>query len=483
MGESLTNKTIRGVAWNSVDRIATYGISFIVSIVLARLLTPDDYGLIGLINIFIVIFNTILDGGLSTALIRKEEVNNIEYNTVFYANLIISIILTGLLYLCAEPISSFFDRPELASLLRAMSFVLVINALSIVQQSILTRNINFKDQTKVSVIAQIVSGVLGISLAFCGFGVWSLVIQQLSGRFLTTIFWGIYSRWLPSLVFSWNSFKELFSFGWKLLVARVLGSLWGQLYQFVIGKFYSPYMLGLYTRATQYSHLFSTGVSDVVLKVSLPIMSSIQNEEDRLIIATRKIIKATMFFTFVLMMGMAAIAKPLVFVLIGEKWLPCVPMLQIVCFNVMLNPLSYINENLLTVKGKSDKLLILQVSKIVITIVPLLLGYIGGFYWMLTSSAVVSWIAIFLYTYYTKKYYGYSAHEQIKDIAPSFGVATLMAIPVYLLSLLQISVYVLLPVQLLTGFFLVVLWGNILKLEEYYYVRDMVLDFLKKNRL
>lgn len=481
MAESLTNKTIHGVAWNSLDRIANYGISFLVSIVLARLLSPEDYGLIGLINIFIVIFNTILDGGLSTALIRKDKVNDADFNTVFYSNLFVSIVLTFSLILCAPWISTFFQRPELVPLLKVMSFILVINAFAIIQQTSLTRNINFKDQTKVSVIAHIGSGIVGILLAFLGYGVWALVAQQLSSRIFATILFWFYARWIPKFIFSWNSFKDLFGFSWKLLLSRLVNSLWGQLYQGVIGKFYSPYSLGLYTRAVQYSQMFSSGVSDVVLKVSLPVMSSIQHEDERLVAATRKIIKTTMFVTFVVMMGMAASAKNLVFVLIGDKWMDCVPMLQIVCFNVVLNPLCYINENLLTVKGRSDKILILHIIKVFITIIPLLLGIYVGIYWMLIGSAIISWLSIFLYTHYTNKYYGYSSSQQLKDILPSIITSLLMAIPVFLLSFLPISGYIVLPIQIILGALFLIFWGRVLKLEEYRFVKLTILNLVKKK--
>lgn len=481
MAESLTNKTVRGVAWNSLDRIANYGISFLVSIVLARLLSPEDYGLIGLINIFIVIFNVILDGGLSTALIRKEKVTEEDYNTVFYTNLAVSVFLTLSLIVGAPLISSFFKRPELMPLLRVMSLILIVNSLAIVQQARLTRDINFKLQTKISVIAHVGSGAFGISLAFLGFGVWALVAQQLSSRVLATFLFWFYGKWNPRLIFTWNSFKELFGFGWKLLVSRVINSIWGQLYQVVIGKFYSPYSLGLYTRAVQYGQMFSSGVGDVVLKVSLPVMSSIQNDEARMIQATRKIIKTTMFVTLVFMMGMAASAESLVFVLIGEKWLPCVPMLQIVCFNVAVNPLIHINENLLTVKGRSDKLLLLQILKIVITIVPIVLGIFVGIYWMLAGSAIVAWLCVFLYTYYTKMYFGYSALNQLRDIAPSFGIAILMAIPIYLLSLLPVSGYVLLPLQIILGFGLLTCLCKVLKLEELIYIKEILGRLVKRR--
>ncbi len=483
MRDSLTNKTVRGVAWNSIDRIANYGIAFLVSIVLARLLSPEDYGLIGLINIFIAVFNTILDGGLSTALIRKEKVNDTEYNTVFYTNLVVSGFLTLILFVCAPWISGFFKRPELVPYLRATSFVLIINAFALVQQAILTRKINFKDQTKISVISHIASGIIGIALAFTGFGVWALVAQQLTSRFFVAVLFWLYGKWMPRLVFSWNSFKELFGFGWKLLVSRLITSIWGQLYQGIIGKCYTPYTLGLYTRASQYVHMFSSGVSDVVLKVSLPAMSSIQNDSVRLVAAARRIVRTTMFVSFIFMMGMAAAARPLIFVLIGEKWLPCVPMLQILCFNLVLNPVTFINENLLTVKGRSDKLLILQITKIVLSIAPMLLGIFVGIYWMLGVSAFTSWVGVFIATYYTNKYYGYSAIDQLKDILPSFGFSLLMAIPIYFLTYLPISDYIILPLQVVLGGSIVVVLGNMLKNEEYKYIKGTVKGLVnKKNK-
>ena len=266
--QSLTDKTIKGVGWNTLDRIANYGIGFIVGIVLARLLSPEEYGLIGIIGVFTAIFNVILDGGLSTALIRKKGVTNEDYCTVFWTNLLLSFILTAILYLCAPFISFFFNRPELTPYIHVMSFILVINALSITQQARLTILIDFKTQTKISLIAHSLSGIIGIVMAYVGFGVWALVAQQMTSRLFTTLLLWIYNKWWPSILFSWKSFKELFGFSWKLLVAEVINSLWTQLYNVVVGKYYNPQMLGQYTRAQQYSQLVSSSISDVILKVS-----------------------------------------------------------------------------------------------------------------------------------------------------------------------------------------------------------------------
>ena len=482
MSESLTNKTLKGVGWNSIDRIANYGISFIVSIILARLLTPEDYGLIGIITIFISIFNTILDGGLSTALIRKKDVSDADYNTVFYSNIALSLFLTAVLFLSAPLISDFFDRPELTPLVRAMSGILVINAISIVQQSILTKRIDFKSQTQISIISSVTSGVIGIALAFSGVGVWALVAQQLSLRLLATILLFFYNRWWPRCVFSWNSFRDLFGFGWKLLTTRVLGSLWGQLYQGIIGKCYSPATLGLYTRAAQYGQMFSSGIADVVLKVSLPVMSSIQDDRERLIAGTRKIIRITCFVTSIIMFGMAASAHSMIYVLIGERWLPCVPFMQILCMNLLFNPLAYLNENLLTVEGRSDKLLVLQFWKMGLSVLPLVLGILGNIYMMLISSAVLAWFGIFLYTYYTKKYFGYGWQTQVRDIAPSIGISLFMSIPVLAMNWLPISPFIIFPLQIVLGAAMVILIGELRKMEEYMYIKDIVVKGIDKIR-
>lgn len=477
---SLTNKTIRGVGWNTVDRLANYGIGFIVGIVLARLLSPEEYGLIGIIGIFTTIFNIVLDSGLSVSLIRKDGVTDMDYCTVFYTNLVLSFLLTATFYFSAPIIASFFKRPELISLIHVMSFILIINALSLTQQARLTKRIDFKTQTKISVISHISSGVLGIVLAFGGYGVWALVIQQLSSRLLTTILLWVFNKWIPRLIFSWGSFKELFRFSWKLLISSIIGVGWDQVYQAIIGKYYSPAVLGQYTRAHQYCSLCSNSIGDVVLKVSLPVMSAIQNDYERLLRGYRRIIKTTMFVTFILMMGMAACSKSLIFVLIGEKWLPCVPMMQIICFSLVLYPLHRININMLTVQGRSDILLVLQIIKIVLGLIPLLLGIFVGVYWMLIGSVFTGWISLILNSYYSGKEFNYTWWMQLKDVMPSIIIAFIMAVPVYLLSYLPVSYFALLPIQIIVGVLLTIGLCEWRKQEEYLQLKDIVFQYVGK---
>lgn len=476
MSESLTNKTIKGVGWNSIDRIVNYGIAFLIGIVLARLLSPEEYGLIGIIGIFTAIFNIILDSGLSIALIRKHGVTNIDYCTVFWTNLMLSFALTAIFYFSAPLISSFFKRTELIPYIHVMSFILVINALSITQQAILTKRIDFKTQTKISLIAHTLSGAIGIVMAYTGFGVWALVAQQMTSRLFTTVLLWFYNKWWPKLLFSWLSFKELFNFSWKILIAQIISTVFNQLYQAVIGKVYNPNMLGQYTRAQQYGQLVSGSVGDVVLKVSLPVMSSIQNEDERLLRAFRSIIKTTILISSVLLIGMSACAKSLIFVLIGEQWLPCVPMMQILGFSMMIYPLHQININMLIVQGRSDINLILQIIKCVLAVGPVLIGVFVGLYPMIICSVAVGWIALILNSYYSGKKFNYTWWMQLKDIAPSLVIAFIMAIPVYLLSFIPISEYVLLPIQIIVGFVVTIALCEWWKREEYIQLKHIVSD-------
>ena len=300
-----------------------------------------------------------------------------------------------------------------------------------------------------------------------------------SRLFITSLLW-FYNKWWPSFIFSWNSFKDLFKFSWKLLLAQIVSTLFNQIYQAVIGKVYSPNTLGQYTRAQQYGQLVSASVGDVVLKVSLPVMSSIQNEDERLLRAFRTIIKATMLVSSVLLIGMAACAKPLIFVLIGEQWLPCVPMMQILSLSLVLYPLHQVNINMLIVQGRSDIQLYLQILKCILSIGPILLGVFVGVYWMLCGSVITSWLALFLNSYYSGKKFSYTWWMQLKDIAPSLCIAFAMAIPVYLLTYLPVSYFIILPIQLLVGTFLAVAlceWG---KKEEYLKLKEIVLSFIPK---
>lgn len=478
--ESLKNKTVKGASWSFVDSIAGQGITFLVGLVLARLLTPEEYGLIGIIAIFIAVFNSIVDSGFSNALIRKNDAKDIDYNTVFISNLVVSVILFGVLFLCAPAISKFFDQPQLIPLLRVMGSIVIINAFAIIQRTIFVKKVDFKTQTKVSLISSIASGTVGIGMALGGCGVWSLVGQQISRQFLNSAFLWLFSNWYPKLQFSFQSFKELFNFGWKLLVSGLIDTVWREIYQVVIGKWYAPATLGQYTRAQQFASICSSNLTTVVQRVSYPVLSSVQDDKERLKNGYKRIIKVTMLLTFILMLGLAAVAKPMILALIGEKWLPSVPFLQIICIQMMLYPLHALNLNMLQVQGRSDLFLKLEIIKKTIAIGPLLLGIYVNIYWMLAGSVVTGFISYYLNAYYSGPFLNYSIKEQVKDILPSFGVAITMAVPVFGMSFIPLNPFILLPLQILVGAIITITICEANKLPEYLEIKGIAMPILNK---
>lgn len=465
--ESLKNKTVKGVGWSAIDTIANYGISFLVGLILARLLTPEDYGLIGIITAFVMVSNNIVDGGFFNALVRKPDANDSDFSTIFYLNLVISLLLTVILFLGAPLIASFFQLRELEPLTKALSVVVVINAFSIVPKSILTIQIDFKTQTKVSLISSTTSGVVGIGMALMGFGVWALVGQQISRQLLNTFFLWIYNRWIPQLRFSSKSFRELFGFGWKIMISNLLDSIWKEINQIVIGKCYSATVLGQYTRATQFSSIFSTVLTTVIQRVSYPVLSTIQDETERMVVAYRRVIKMSMLITFIPMIGLVAVAKPMVLVLVGEQWLPCVPYLQLLCFSLMLYPLHSINLNMLQILGRSDIYLYLEIIKKILALGPIILGIFVSVYWLLIGNIIVGFISYFLNTAYSGKMLNYSSWAQLKDIRKSFVISISMAFPIWTLSFLPLTPFLILPIQVLLGGAVVYYMCEKMKLDEY----------------
>ena len=482
MIDSLRNKTLSGSFWSLADNLAGSGITFLVGLVLARLLTPQEYGVIGIIMIFIAVFNSIVDSGFSNALIRKNDADDTDYNTVFFFNLLISVLLFFVLYFSANAISSYFQIPILVPVTKVMALIVIINAFAIIQRTILVKNIDFKTQTKVSLVASLVSGLVGIGMAVMGYGVWSLVGQQISRQLMNSLMLWFFNRWRPGLKVSGKSFRELFGFGWKLLVSGLIDTIWKQIYQVVIGKCYSAETLGHYTRAEQFNMIFSSNLTAVVHRVSYPALSKIQDEKERLKQAYRKVIKTTMLVTFPCMLGLAAVARPMILVLIGEQWLPCVPYLQIICFSGMMYPLHALNLNMLQVRGRSDVYLILEIVKKTIAVGPILLGIFINIYWMLIGSVFTGFIAYYLNGHYSGREIDYPCREQVVDIMPTFLISLTMAAIVFAMSLLDISAFVIFPLQLIVGFGLMIGLCEIFKLNEYQELKGVLLGFVKKRK-
>ena len=482
MADSLKAKTVRGTIWSGIDSIAGQGITFLVGLVLARLLSPQEYGLIGYITIIVAILNSIVDSGFSNALIRKKDAGEIDYNTTFIFNLVLSLLMAGVMIVAAGPISRFFNEPALVPLIRVMSAIVVINAAAIVQRTTLTKRVDFKTQTKVSLIASATSGVVGIGMALSGMGVWSLVGQQLSRQLLNTVFLWILNRWIPTLQFSWRSFRELFGFGWKLMVSGLIDTTWKEIYQLVIGKCYTTETLGQYTRGKQFSDIFSSNMTTIIQRVSYPVLSSVQDERTRLKEGYRKIIKVSMLLSFVLLFGLGAVAEPLLYVLIGGQWSEAARYLQIIVFSACLYPLHAINLNMLQVQGRSDLFLKLEIIKKIVAVGPILLGIFLSIRWMLWGSVLTGFFAYWLNSFYSGKMIDYGSLAQLRDIAPSFGVAFVMMAALYALTLTELPPVALLAVQLIAGAGITIGLCELLRLEEYRELKNIVFGLLRRRK-
>ena len=481
MAESLKRKTVKGTFWSAVDSLSSQGVTFLVGLVLARLLTPHEYGLIGYIMILVSVFNSIVDSGFSSALIRKKDAAAIDYSTSFIFNIAVSIVLVVAMFFLAVPFSRFFNEPQLVPLVRVMSIIVLINALALIQRTNLTKNVDFKTQTKASLISSVSSGAVGLAMAFGGLGVWSLVGQQLSRQLVNTVCLWIFNRWKPTWQFSWTSFRELFGFGWKLLVSGLIDTVWKEISQLVIGKCYSTATLGQYTRGKQFSDIFSTNMTSVVQRVSFPVLSSIQDERERMKEGYRKIIRTTMLASFVLLFGLAAVAESLVVVLIGPQWEEAAHYLQILCFSACLYPLHAINLNMLQVQGRSDLFLKLEIVKKMIGLAPLAAGIFIDIDWMLWGWVITGGVAYWLNSRYSGRLIGYSMWMQVRDILPSFGIAAVMAVCVFALTLLKMSPIWMLLVQLSVGAVIVIILSEAVRLPEYIEIRNTVLKFFRRT--
>ena len=478
--QRLKDKTVRGTFWSAADAFLGQGVTFLVGIVLARLLSPEEYGLIGIVTVFTTVMLGVVDSGFSNSLIRKHSVSEDDYTTLFIFNLGVSLVLYGALFVGAPWIASFFDRPQLVALLRVMGLLLVIQSLSIVQMTILSRRIDFKTKTKASVISAVISGIVGIAMAFSGFGVWSLVGQQVTRQLVYSLCLWIFNGWRPRGRFSKDSFRYMWSFGWKILASGLLNNIWSELKKVIVSKFYSPAMLGQYYKAGEFAKIFSSNFTSIIQRVTYPVLSQVQDDPKRMVAAYRRVIKTTMFVTAVCMFALGAVAEPFIYCLIGPKWHVAATFLPLICIYRSIYPLQAINLNMLQVQGRTDIYLYLEIVKKIVLLGPLFVGAFLGIYLMLVCSICTSIISYFLNSYYSGKALGYTSWMQLKDIAPSYGVGVIVALSVYFLKYLPISYWIVLPLQIVVGAGVFFAVCESLKLPEYLVVKEIVLSYGRK---
>ena len=481
---SLKKKTISGMAWSFIDIFAKQGVTFVIGIILARLLSPEEFGLIGMTTIFIVLSESVMDSGFGQALVRKKECTQVDYSTVFYFNLVTGILFFFLIFFSADFISNFFNEPKLRIIIQVLGAGLIIKSLSIIQSVILIKRINFKLQTKISILASVGSGILGIFLAYQGFGVWSLVVKVLSGFTITTILLWIWNNWKPSFIFSWDSFKTLFSFGSKLLMSGLIKRAYDNVYLVVVGKFFYAEQLGFFTRANQFNQLVSRNLTMAIQRVSYPVLSSIQDDIQLLRITYRQLIKSTMLLTFFSMIGLIVIAKPLILVLIGEKWLPSVIYLQLLCFVGIFFPLQEINQNMLKVQGRSDIILKLEIVKKILVIPIIYIGILYGIKVLIIGMIFMALVSYLVDSFFAGRLIDYSGIKQMKDIYLTCLCACIAGfITLVTGKFLTTSIPISLMIQSILYAVVFLSICEVLKIEEYKYVKQILVEnYLKMIR-
>lgn len=426
MADSLKQKAAKGILWSTVERFSVQGVQFVIMIVMARLLTPYDYGIIGMLAIFIAVAQSLIDSGFSQALIRKQDRTDVDNNTVFYFNIVVSALLYLILYVSAPFVADFYDTPQLCSVMRVVCLGIVFNSFAVVQRALLTIRIDFKTQAKAALTAAAISGIVGIVMAWHGLGIWSLVVQQLLNLGVNTGLLWLLSKWRPRLVYSWLSFHELFAFGSKLLASGLLDTVYRNIYPIVIGKLFSASSLGHYTRAHQFSEFPSSNVTGIIQRVTYPVLCEIQNDDVRLANIYRKFLKLSAFVIFPLMAGLAAVAEPFVNIMLGSQWGFCGQLLQVICFSMMWYPVHSINLNLLQVKGRSDLFLRLEVIKKILGVAVLCVTAPFGLMVMCYGQIFSSLVSLVINTYYTGKLINVGFVRQMRDLLPTTILCLIM---------------------------------------------------------
>jgi len=474
---SLKSKTINALSWSFIETIGLQGTQFIIGVILTRILLPEQFGLIAMLAIFMAVAQSFLDSGFGSALIQKQDITQTDLSSVFYFNVVIGISAAGLLSIFAPYIASFYNQPELIALTRAMSLIIVINSFSLIQYTLATKNLNFKAITKVSVLSNVISGIIGISMAYNGFGVWSLVSQQISRSFLSAILFWFFNSWRPSLSFSMQSLKDMFGFGSRILASGLLNQIFNNLYLLVIGRIFTAVSLGFFTRAKSLSELPVNSLGLMVVRVTFPVFSSIQKDIPRVKNGMKKALTTLALITFPLMIGLAVTARPIVLILFTDKWAEAIPYVRLLSIIGMLYPLQLINLNILPVLGKSDLFFRLEVIKKILVVINIAVTWRWGIMAMIFGMLITSIIFYYLNSYYNKFMIGYSFTEQLFDLLPYFIISSIMGIGVFLIELIHFESNLLLLVcQVISGMIMYLLLCRIFQIKAFMDLWRTVLD-------
>ena len=479
---SLKKTVISSLVWKFLERLGTQGIQFVVSIILARLLLPSDYGIITMIMVFTAIANSFIQSGFSTSLIQKKNSDELDFSSVFYTSFVIAIICYLILYFTSPLIADFYQMPQIKVILRVLALTLFFGAFNSVQNAKLSKDMKFKTLFFSSLGAIIVSGTTGITMAYLGFGAWALVGQQLANIIASTIILWFTSGWRPKIMFSLTRVKGLFSYGWKIMCSSLIDTFYQNLYNLVIGKFYNSATLGNYNKGEQFPKLIAVNIDGAIGSVMLPAYAREQERKDKVKKMVRRAIVTSSLILFPLMLGLAAIAEPLVKILLTDKWLGCVPFMQILCVVYALYPINTANLQAIKALGKSDYFLKLEIIKKILGITVLIITVPHGVYTMAIGQVIVTIISTMINAFPNRKLLNYNYFEQVKDILPNLLIAILMFIVVYPIKYLIDNTILLLTIQIIVGAIIYIALMNIFKVEAFNYLLDIIEKKKKKNK-
>ena len=474
MAEITKQKVFSNMIWRFLERTGAQLVALIVSIVLARILTPEDYGTIALLLVFINILNVFVDSGLGTALVQKKDADNVDFSTVFYTNVCFCIILYTIMFFFAPLIAKFYKNESLVSLIRVLSITILISGVKNIQQSYVSKTLQFRKFFFATLVGTITAAIVGIWMAYHGFGVWALVAQQLINLGIDTILLWITVKWRPDFVFSFKRLKGLFSYGWKLLASAVLDTVYTNLRQLIIGKKYSAEDLAFYTKGELFPKAIAGNLNNAIDSVLLPTMAVEQDNQERIKAMTRRAIKTSTYCMAPLMMGLAACSPSIIHILLTDKWMPCAPYMIIFCITYCFFPIHTANLNAIKAVGRSDLFLKLEILKKIVGLTITLISMWFGVMVMAYSLLLSSLLSQIINSWPNKKLLKYGYLEQIKDILPGLLIALVMALIVSLVNLLSISYILKLIIQIPMGIFLYIGGSKLFKLDSYTYILDIL---------
>jgi len=475
-------KTLSNMIWRFAERCGAQGVAFVVSIVLARLLTPTEYGTVALITVFTTIFQVFVDSGMGNALIQKKNADQLDFSSVFYFNIVMCVVVYAILFAIAPLIASFYDDPSLTPMVRVVGLTIIIAGLKNIQQAYVSKHLLFRKFFFSTLGGTIVAGVVGIAMAYLGFGAWAIVAQQVINVFIDTCILYITVRWRPTKQFSLKRLKQLFGFGWKLLASSLLDTVYNNLRSLIIGKLYSSDDLAYYNKGKQIPNLFITNINNSIDSVLFPVMSQEQNDVTRIKSMLRRSIKTSVYILAPLMMGIAFVAEPLIRLLLTEKWLSCVFFLRIFCITYMFYPIHTANLNAIKAMGRSDLFLKLEILKKIVGMAAVLISMWFGVKAMALSLLVTSLLSQLINSWPNRRLLDYGYLSQLKDILPGILLAVFMGGCVFPITLLDLPDILTLVIQVILGAAIYIGGSRLLKLEEFYYVLDMIKSMMKKRQ-